>query len=194
MLEEVRERPDMKFADSMARVHNPIQNNGPMCLSLACDNRKFQVKADGSVQFQLYDAPDGSYPFPADGSDCYRYAPQFGGGQGTPSRHLDGQWLPMPVVTVADGGVTYRHCTYVAPIDGKSPEGSPAWYRQCAACVVEYTITNTSSSDVRVSLKLTISKGNKAVTLGGLSRSTRARCSFRRTACWPVLTPESQGR
>ena len=53
--------------------------------------------------------------------------------------------------------VTYQQCTYVAPVDEKSPVGCPIWYRQRAVCVAEYTIKNTRTSEADVSLKLAFS-------------------------------------
>ncbi len=168
VLERVGRRPDQSFAEAMATTHNPIQNQGPMLLSLACDNRKFVAERDGVVRFSGYDAPDGAYPAlvspkewwyqPQSDKPCSQLVPQFGdGGSGEVSRHLDGGWLPKPLTTVTNGGVAYRQCTYVAPFDGEPPEGAPSWYRQRAACVAEFAIENTSPKDAEVSLRLTLS-------------------------------------
>ena len=51
VLERVRERPDQSFAEAMAKTHNPIQDLGPMVVSLACDNRKFVAERDGTIRF-----------------------------------------------------------------------------------------------------------------------------------------------
>ena len=45
----------------------------------------------------------------------YQITPQFGNGQQSLSRHLDGKWLPKPTTTANDHGVAYRQCTFVAP-------------------------------------------------------------------------------
>jgi hypothetical protein len=158
VLDEVRQLPDQEFSRAMATTHNPIQNQGPMLVSLSCDNRKFNVGRDGSISFLLYDAPDGTYPAPNFQPSTYRLRPNFGDDKGQVSRHLDGGWLPKPVTTVVDGGVTYRQCTYVAPIDDVAPDGCPAWYRPRAVCVAEYAIENTSTADADASVQLTFLK------------------------------------
>ncbi len=46
LLDQVRKRADQTFAQALATVHNPIQDRGPMMLSLACDNRKFVAERE----------------------------------------------------------------------------------------------------------------------------------------------------
>lgn len=166
VLEDVRQRPDRVLADAMATVHNPIQNQGPTQISLACDNRKYVVERDGTIRFTAYDTPDGDYPMLVLPKEWWwipsykpypQLVPQFGTGKGQLSRHLDGGWLPKPTITVTENAIKYRQCTYVAPLDAKSPNGCPNWYRQRAACVSEYTIQNTSPADANASLTLTFS-------------------------------------
>ena len=52
ILEEVRALPDQTFAQAMAKTHHDFENQGPVMLSLACDNTKFIVDRDGGVRFQ----------------------------------------------------------------------------------------------------------------------------------------------
>ena len=66
VLEQVRQQPDQSFAQAMAKTHNPIQNMGPMLMSLACDNRKFIVDREGVIRFDLYDVPDGDVSTPCE--------------------------------------------------------------------------------------------------------------------------------
>ena len=174
VLEQVRQQPDQSFAQAMAKTHNPIQNLGPMLISLACDNRKFVVNREGRIQFDLYDVPDGDYKTERfwelvdPKQTCPQLVPQFGGGKGEVERHLDGGWLPKPVTTVTENGVKYRQCTYVAPVDQQAPEGCPNWYRPRALCVVEYSIENTRPTEADVALTLTLLKDCKNITLDGL--------------------------
>jgi hypothetical protein len=49
VLERVRRLPEQTFAQAMEKTHHKVQNNGPMMLSLACDNRKFIVERDGTT-------------------------------------------------------------------------------------------------------------------------------------------------
>ncbi len=166
VLQQVRSLPDQTFSQAMAKTHNPIQKNGPMLLSLACDNRKFVVERDGTIRFDLYDGPDGNYPALISPCEWWRQptdkaypqlAPKFGVGKGVVSRHLDGGWLPKPVTSVTENGIRYRQCTYVAPLDAQSPDGCPSWYRQRAVCVADFTIENTRATEAEVSLRVSLS-------------------------------------
>jgi hypothetical protein len=164
VLQRVRQLPDQDFARAMKVTHHPIQNQGPMLASLACDNRKYVVGRDGTIRFYLYDEPDGTYaPLPLyyPGIPSCLLAPRFGGGKGEVERHLDGDWLPKPVMTVTEDGLRCRQCVYVAPVDEKAPAGCPNWYRQRAVCVSEFTIENTRTTEATVSLALALTKDDE---------------------------------
>ena len=51
LLTRVRKQPDQTLERALALVHNPVQDLGPMMISLACDNRKFVVQREGEVLF-----------------------------------------------------------------------------------------------------------------------------------------------
>jgi hypothetical protein len=166
VLQQVRALPDQTFSQAMAKTHNPIQKNGPMLLSLACDNRKFVVERDGTIRFDLYDGPDGNYPALVSPCEWWRrptdkpypqLVPTFGGGKGEVSRHLDGGWLPKPVTCVTENGIRYRQCTYVAPLDAQPPAGCPSWYRPRAVCVADFLVRSKAATAADVSLKLMLS-------------------------------------
>ena len=166
ILEQVRALPDQTFSGAMAKTHNPIQKNGPMLLSLASDNRKFVVEREGTIRFDIYDSPDGNYPALVSPCEWWRrptdkpypqLTPKFGQGKGEISRHLDGGWLPKPVTLLSENGIRYRQCTYVAPIDEKSPAGCPSWYRRRAVCVADFHIENSLATAAGVSLGLSLS-------------------------------------
>ena len=58
-------------------VHNPIQDLGPMMISLACDNRKFVVQREGVVLFNIYNGPDDPpVPMP----EQWQLVPRYGTG------------------------------------------------------------------------------------------------------------------
>lgn len=160
VLEQVRAQPDQTFAQAMAKTHHAVQDIGPTLATLACDNRKYIVHRNGLIQFDLYDVPDGDYcgkvTWMAQEPPCV-LEPVFGNAKGQQSRHLDGGWLPKPTTVATEDGVKYQQCTYMAPIDDKSPEGCPSWYRPRAVCVAEYMIENTRGSEAEVSLKLRFS-------------------------------------
>ncbi len=171
--EDVRGLPDQTFAQAMAITHNPVQNFGPMLVSLACDNRKYIVERDGMVRFRLFDAPDTIL---ADGLvnidwPTFQLTPRFGDGKGTVERHLDGGWLPKPVTTTRQNGLECRQCVYVAPIDEKVPDGCPAWYRNRAVCVCEFTLKNTTAKEANVTLDLSLTKDGEKPIQGKLEQT-----------------------
>ncbi|MGI6414942.1 MAG: NPCBM/NEW2 domain-containing protein [Thermoguttaceae bacterium] len=163
VLEQVRELPDQSYSQAMAKTHNPVQNFGPMLLSLACDNRKFTVHREGPVCFHLGDAPDGQYPsifwhprLELNTLDCHQVVPRFGSGTSSElTRHLDGGWLPRPITALTDGGVVYRQGACVTPLDKAAPAGAPRWLRERAVCIIEYTVENPQAKPAEVALVLT---------------------------------------
>ncbi len=68
----------------------------------------------------------------------------------------------MPTTTTAEGDLTYRQCTYVAPLDDAAPPGSPAWVRERAVGVAEYSVSNHGKqpSEATITLTLGPSEGN----------------------------------
>jgi hypothetical protein len=182
VLEQVRALPDQSFSAAMTKTHNPIQRNGPMPLSLACDNRKFIVERDGTIRFDVYDCPDGNYPALVSPCEWWKrptdkpypqLTPKFGSGKGELSRHLDGGWLPKPVTCAMEDGVHCQQCTYVAPIDDRPPAGCPNWYRQRAICVADFRIENGRPSEAEVSLALSLSASDgKTKPIDGLAPVT----------------------
>jgi hypothetical protein len=129
VLQQVRERPEQTLEKAMAAVHNPVQDLGPVMLSLSCDNRKFIVERDGTVVFDLYSGRGD--PAKAAPDQC-RMTPRFGGGPGAPvaRRMLDG-WPIIAIDTVA-GGVSCRQSTCVtgkgvcvAAFELERPRSSP---------------------------------------------------------------------
>lgn len=149
VLDQVREKPDQTFAQAMAVVHNPIQDLGPMMVSLACDNRKFVAYREGNVAFGVYSGPsDPPIPLPKQ----WQLATRLGSAaKPAVARYLAGAWLPMPVTRVNEGDVTYQQTTYVAPV-GDAPAGSPAWLREKALAVVAYEAINRGGKAANVAL------------------------------------------
>ncbi|MHB8973404.1 MAG: hypothetical protein ACYC4N_23440, partial [Pirellulaceae bacterium] len=156
-LAQVRDKPDQSFAQAFAKVHNPIQDLGPMMLSLACDSRKFVAERAGRVLFDTYNKfDDPERPIPKQ----WQLTPRFGRGQDQPiARNLTGVWLPAPTTTVTEGDLSYRQCTYVAPVDESAPPDSPAWVRQRAVGVVEFSVTNQGKQNCEAGMELTLSPG-----------------------------------
>ena len=136
VLEQVRGMPDQTLAQAMANVHNPVQDKGPIMLSLACHNRKFTVEDSGSILGTL--------------------AVRFGDERNPSeySRRLEGDWRPIPVQTFRQDAITYRQRTCVAPVDDSPPVDSPDWQREQAVCVIEYVVENTGRDTATAFLAL----------------------------------------
>ncbi|MFH1742625.1 MAG: NPCBM/NEW2 domain-containing protein, partial [bacterium] len=144
VLEQVREMPDQTFAQALEKVRNPIQDNGPMMLSLACDNNKFVVQRQGAIRFENPDK-----------SRLVEMRPIYGSGtMDDYQRRLHEGWLPVPIFSVVDRGVVYSQRTYVAPLDKEPlPEGAP-WIYEHPLCVAEFTVENSGVEQTDVQLNL----------------------------------------
>jgi hypothetical protein len=165
VLEQVREKPDQDFPHAWSVVHNPVQDFGPTMLSLANDNRKFIALREGGVLFGEVDRPDDSREaFPGTIYQIafrlpWRCVPAFGSGGGLAiSRHLQGEWLPIPVTTATEGPIAYSQTTYVAPMSDPLPD-APSWLRERALCVAEYRAAN--GGDKAAPAKLAVTFGNE---------------------------------
>jgi hypothetical protein len=171
VLQQVRELPDQTFSQAMTVTRNPIQDHGPMLVSLAYDNRKFTVHRDGTISFIPGDAPDASYPRlfftaasntpdPRHSSKDVGYrqlTARSGSGKNEQfERKLDGDWLPRPLIRVRDGGVVYSQRSYVAPVDRQPPPGAAGWLRDRAVCIVEYRMENPQPHKANAQLSLTL--------------------------------------
>lgn len=163
ILDDVRSRPDQTLAQAMAVTRNPIQDLGPVMLSLACDNRKFVAYREGNIDFERYEQPDDNPPVGLP-KQCQLLA-KLGSQPATKfTRAMEGGWLPIVLHTSEIEGLRYRQRTYVAPLDAQAPSGTPAWLRDRAAGVVEYEIENPgdqpSEALVELSLKLGEASGS----------------------------------
>ncbi|MDI6828335.1 MAG: NPCBM/NEW2 domain-containing protein, partial [Armatimonadota bacterium] len=153
ILERVRKMPDQSFEQAMAKTHNPIQDNGPTMLSLACDNRKFLVQQDGVILFnRSTDFVPQAVVHPSEYKCMIQ--PQFGSGKcGRPKRHLEGGWLPVLVSFFSEGGITYHQRTFVAPFGEQITPGLP-WLNDKPLFVAEFRIENMQSKAADAALKL----------------------------------------
>jgi hypothetical protein len=175
ILQQVREMPDQTLAQAMARTHHEAQSEGPVMLSLACDNAKFVVERNGTLRFHATTNFTDDWFATAGGIH-----PQFGNGQpGAFSRRLDGDWLPIPVITAENKGVIYMQRTFVAPADEAG--SNPARLNRRSICVAEFTITNTLAEPGDASLTVNFlvdSKQKKPASLvscaGGYSAADEA--------------------
>jgi hypothetical protein len=148
ILQQVRELPDQTLEQAMTRTHHDAQREGPVMLSLACDNTKFVVERDGTLRFQATTNLAGDW-FATAGA----MHPRFGEGQpGAFTRRLDGGWLPIPAITSENKGVLYCQRTFVAPCD--EPGNNPTRLNRLSVCVAEFTVTNLLAEPRDASLSL----------------------------------------
>ena len=148
ILQQVRELPEQTFEQAMARTHHDAQREGPVMLSLACDNDKFVVERDGTLRFQATTNLTADW-FATAGA----ILPGFGIGQpGELTRRLDGGWLPIPVITAENQGLRYCQRTFVAPCDEAG--NNPARLNRRSICVAEFVITNTLARPAAATLGL----------------------------------------
>lgn len=148
ILEEVRGLPDQTLSQAMARTHRAAQEEGPVMLSLACDNTKFVVGRAGEVRFPAV---------PSEGPDWFTGAGELSvtlgdGRRDRTRRHLDGGWLPIPIVTLDRDGVRCTERVFVAPADEDGAD--PARLNRPAVCVAEFTIENLRAESKPVQLGL----------------------------------------
>ncbi len=164
ILQQVRERPDQTLEQAMAKTHHDAQREGPVMLSLACDNSKFVVERNGTVRFQT--TTNLANDWFATAGEMH---PQFGSTQpGHLTRSLEGGWLPIPVITVEKTGVLYRQRTFVAPSDEAG--SNPARLNRRSICVAEFTITNTLAQPVEASLSLNFLADSRQKKTASLTR------------------------
>jgi hypothetical protein len=153
VLERVRAMPDQTFAQAMEKVHNPIQDLGPMMISLAADNRKFVVEREGAVVFEPYDSVDQA---PIDIPKRCRIAAKLGAGELTETRReLFGEWRPAPAYLGTDGAMDYAQTSCVLP-DASSPVAdSNHWLYECACCLMMVSMRNRSEAPAEATFALT---------------------------------------
>lgn len=151
ILERVRELPDQTLERALANTRNPVQDNGPTLLSLACDTRKFISHQDGSLQFRNEDQPPEHGVWQPLAYPCRMTVSLAGGGKADFGRHLCDGWYPAPVVTAdgQDGGWTQR--TYVAPVAGRQQANGKAFER--SVCVSEIALGGKSSAGTEVRVR-----------------------------------------
>lgn len=154
VLSKVRQMEDQSFSQAWEHVHRKVQDGSPMMISLACNNKKFVVTHEGKIwqHNQVEANRDG----------IVTVTPTFGGSNKDISRSLYGRWLPVPVVSKNENGISYNQRTFVAPFDEQAPDGSPWWYRNNSICVSEVTVENTGTVGKEALVKLKVTADEKA--------------------------------
>lgn len=164
ILSRVREMPDQTFAQALAKTHHAAQDQGPTMLSLAADNQKFVVGLEGNVEWG-----ESIVPGPLQHELKVRFgdAPAKGS-----TRHLEGGWLPIPIIEVRDGSILYRETAAVAP--RKTSDGKPR-----PLGFLEFTLENSATETAAASIGLAWSArstkdaaGNAPVELRLVSQDT----------------------
>jgi hypothetical protein len=172
-LEEVRTLPDQTFAQAMAKTHRAAQDEGPVMLSLACDNTKFVVDRSGDVNFPVGVVTNNDWF--ASAGDLHAV---FGDGkQDRLKRHLEGGWLPLPVITVEREGVRYTERVFVAPADADG--ANPTRLNRRSLCVVEFATENLRDQPTPARLELRFRLAGKTKPPAELVVEGNARISSR---------------
>lgn len=153
ILEQVRALPDQTLAQALARTHHDTQDDGPVMLSLNCDNAKVVVERYGDLLFRTLPCVTPDWY-----SQVARLNVRLAGDTGTNrSRTLEGDWLPIPVIATEAQGVVLRQRTFVAPTD---PDGTnPGRLLRPPVCVVEFSLTNTGAAEANPTLSLSLDAG-----------------------------------
>jgi hypothetical protein len=160
VLEQVREMPEQTREQAMTKTHHAAQRDGPVMLSLSCDNRKFVVERDGVIRFVIGTNVSASWI-----EEAGELRPRFGTGEFKfLSRTLDGGWLPIPLTVFEASGMQYSERAFVAPISGRGTVPRPE-----SICVVEFTVTNVSDKPAGASLGLDVLSKVKGKTQATLS-------------------------
>jgi hypothetical protein len=156
VLERVRQMPDQSFEQAMENIHCPVQNLGPVMLSLACDNVKYVVERNGTI---WYSDKVGGRKERENGT--FHFIPEFGVTKDCLfSRHLYGDWMPIPVHRFSENNVVYEQMTFVAPAS-RDRAAINDWLRSAPLLVSKFTIENTSSNKAIASMQLSF-KPNEA--------------------------------
>lgn len=164
ILEEVRALPDQTLAQAMAKTHHTAQSEGPVMLSLNCDNAKFVVERDGRVRFQTAIVTDTVWL-----KNAGELRPEFGQSPAElVTRQLDGGWLPSPVLTFRNAGVTYTERSFVAPCDDAG--ANPARLNRRSVCVTEFTLTNAQAVATPTRLVLNFLVNSREKTLASVAK------------------------
>lgn len=160
ILEKVRHRPDQEFEKAVDTLYIPKQDRSPTLISLGWDDRKVVVERSGMIGY------GPMYLDYVQFRNRYRVIPQFGSGAnhqfpdsgiGTHAgykRDLDGGWMPMPRITVQEGGVVYQQVVYVAPFDDEMTIPGAPWLYKHPICVGQYTLQNPQTTDASATLML----------------------------------------
>ncbi|MCE5199329.1 MAG: NPCBM/NEW2 domain-containing protein [Armatimonadota bacterium] len=156
-LAEVREAADQTLPQVFDKQYWPeAQNQTDTLLSLACDNSKFLVERGGTVHYGPIGPSLRSFPFP------YKMVPRFGLGEIKVSeRHLDGEWLPIPVSTFKVDGLVYSMRAFVAPFGDTVASNSP-WLSRRALGVCEFTIENKQPEPAQALINLSFISDSKS--------------------------------
>ncbi len=171
ILDEVRARPDQTFAQAMARTHHDAQNEGPVMLSLSCDNTKYVVERGGDLSFPVTSVKNDDW-FGSAGKLHFAFGD---GRRDRTSRTLDGGWLPIPVITVERDGVRYGERVFVAPTDADGE--NPIRLNRRAVCVAEFTVENLREQPAPAKLALTFELPGKPRPTAQLQREGEMRFS-----------------
>lgn len=173
ILEQVRAMPDQTLAEAMAKTHHAAQNEGPVMLSLACDNTKFVVDRGGDVNFPVTAVIHDDW-FASAGD---LRAVLADGQRVRARRQLEGGWLPIPVMTFEREGVRCTERVYAAPTDDDGL--NPTRLNRPSVCVAEFTVENLRDEAAPARLALSFRLAGKPKPAAELQREGDTRFAAR---------------
>jgi len=145
VLQRVRRLPDQTLQRALQRTHRPIQDSGPMLLSLARDCQKFVVHRDGAVEWDVFSQPAASAPpDPLAGAARLQVGFRAGGSNAVQTaRRLDRDWVPAHETAFRAGSVDFRQTAFVVPVEARAAQGEPAR----SVCVVEVAMRSRAATE-----------------------------------------------
>jgi hypothetical protein len=156
VLTHVRQLPDQSFSQAMDKVHKRDTNRGPIMLSLACSNQKFIVEENGVMESFTDTEIDPDAPQYMQRRHGVKLTPVFGFGKAVKtSRCLFKEFLPVPVTTMQENGVSYRHTSFVSPYGPQLPDHHP-WINRQSLFVAEMKVSNTLDKPADASIKFSL--------------------------------------
>jgi len=151
--ERVHEHPDQTLGAAMSLIE-PIANEDPILLSLACDNVKYElgldgtlawVEGSGAIRGHAKASPD-KYP----GVTFF-----FGSGEAEWSeRRIDHAWMPVVLRQERNEGLIFSQRVYVAPFGGTAGPDEVGWLNSKPLAIAEVSIENTTDKAVPATVGL----------------------------------------
>lgn len=142
----------MREKDDARPISVPL--TGARTLTLKLTDAGDGLGYDGGNWCDSRLVPKDTAAAPVNLTEMFTESPQF-------KRHLEGGWLPAPVITANVGGVEYRQRMYVVPLAKENLPTAPLWLNEKPLCVVEVTMRNTRPQPADMGVSSVLSMGGE---------------------------------